>query len=616
MSAFKHLLSLALIAILLSAAFHISTPEPASAEDSWTAMTSNSTSYLNGVWGSSGSDVFAVGEGGAILHYNGSTWSAMTSATVYTLNGVWGSSGSDVFAVGEMGAIIHYNGSAWSVMTSDNTIGLTSVWGTSSSDVYAAGYAGIILHYNGSTWSTVASGTTYNELRGIWGSSGSDIFIVGGVGTILHYNGSTWSIMTNDATNNQLRSVWGSSGSNVFAVDIAGTIIHYDGSAWSIQSSGLVGSLVSIWGSSSSDIFAVGYGGVIVHYNGSTWSIMTSGTTYDLISVWGQCASTVFTVGSLGTILHYGSGVCPAAGVATTSLNTTLGTVNISASNGLISYAAWIPTIDIRCSSPANYIFPWGMFAINIAGVPVGGTASVTLLFPTPLPLGAKYYKCINGNLIDCSGIITRINEYTLMLSLQDGSFCDADNVANGSIIDPGGPAYPLNTPTSHSSTVVTSASQQPVALANITVKSASLSSAKVTPGSPVTVTANVANIGTGNGSTSLKVYVNGSVDSTQAVSVNSGSATTVTFTVSRSKPGTYSVYVGGTQAGSFKVDQFADPNIILVISGSLIFFAFVVGVIYMTRQRRAATYAVRNDPRYDPRNDPRNRRDDNQGWQ
>jgi hypothetical protein len=28
---------------------------------------------LSGVWGSSGSDVFAVGAGGTILHYNGST---------------------------------------------------------------------------------------------------------------------------------------------------------------------------------------------------------------------------------------------------------------------------------------------------------------------------------------------------------------------------------------------------------------------------------------------------------------------------------------------------------------------------------------------------------------
>ena len=46
------------------------------------------------VWGSSGSDVFAVGNGGTILHYDGSAWSAMTSGTTFALNGVWGSSGT------------------------------------------------------------------------------------------------------------------------------------------------------------------------------------------------------------------------------------------------------------------------------------------------------------------------------------------------------------------------------------------------------------------------------------------------------------------------------------------------------------------------------------------
>ena len=34
-----------------------------------------------------------------------------------TLNAIWGSSGNDVFAVGDFGTILHYNGSAWSVMT-------------------------------------------------------------------------------------------------------------------------------------------------------------------------------------------------------------------------------------------------------------------------------------------------------------------------------------------------------------------------------------------------------------------------------------------------------------------------------------------------------------------
>jgi hypothetical protein len=126
-----------------------------------------------------------------------------------------------------------------------------------------------------------------------------------------------------------------------------------------------------------------------------------------------------------------------------------------------------------------------------------------------------------------------------------------------------------------------------PVSLPSIFVKSASLSATKVSPGTSITVTADVVNTGTVNGSSSIKVYVNGEVENSQGVMVNSGSSTPVTFTVSRNEPGTYSVYVGGTQAGSFTVDQFADPNIILYISGALLVFAFIVGLLFILRRRQ-----------------------------
>jgi hypothetical protein len=72
-------------------------------------MTSGTSNDLDGVWGSSGSDVFAVGYDGTILHYDGSDWSSMTSGTSNWLEVVWGSSGSNVFAVGEGGTILHHS---------------------------------------------------------------------------------------------------------------------------------------------------------------------------------------------------------------------------------------------------------------------------------------------------------------------------------------------------------------------------------------------------------------------------------------------------------------------------------------------------------------------------
>jgi hypothetical protein len=148
-------------------------------------------------------------------------------------------------------------------------------------------------------------------------------------------------------------------------------------------------------------------------------------------------------------------------------------------------------------------------------------------------------------------------------------------------------PLIGTGAPTSHGSSVAgTTTTTQPVSLPNIQIQSASLSAYKVAPGTPVTVTANIANRGTGNGSIRLKLYVNGEEDSSQGITVESGGNRPVYFTVSRNQPGIYAVYIGGTQAGSFMVEDAIDPNAILYISLSLIFFALVLGMIMIVRRK------------------------------
>ena len=127
---------------------------------------------------------------------------------------------------------------------------------------------------------------------------------------------------------------------------------------------------------------------------------------------------------------------------------------------------------------------------------------------------------------------------------------------------------------------------QEPMHISNVVVQTASLSTDKVAPGAPVTVTASVANTGTADGSSQIKLFVNGQEEAHQGVTLSSGSSNPIKFTVSRDEPGTYSVYVGSIPAGSFVVDQFADPNIILYISGALLLFALAGGVIFMATRK------------------------------
>lgn len=287
----------------------------------WIDMDSGTYDDLNGVWGSSDRDVFAVGAGGTILHYDGTTWDNMTSNTSVDLFGVWGSSDHDVFAVGPGGTVLHYTGTDWYAMDSGTYDDLNGVWGTSDHDIFAVGYnsemrSATIIHYNGSAWSLVdSSAANDSELHCIWGSSDHDVFAVGGSGetgdgVILHYDGNAWSTMP-AGTASDLNGVWGSSDHDVFAVGVNGgdpgemIILHYDGTAWSDMNSDFGNySWNAVWGSSRHDVFAVGYF-AIGHYDGDAWNSMYGDSMNELYGVWGSSPSNVFAVGYGGTILHY-----------------------------------------------------------------------------------------------------------------------------------------------------------------------------------------------------------------------------------------------------------------------------------------------------------------------
>jgi hypothetical protein len=48
------------------------------------------TGSINKFWGSSSNDLYAVGDGGNIAHYNGSSWTKIESGTTTNINDVWG----------------------------------------------------------------------------------------------------------------------------------------------------------------------------------------------------------------------------------------------------------------------------------------------------------------------------------------------------------------------------------------------------------------------------------------------------------------------------------------------------------------------------------------------
>ena len=312
---------------------------------------------LLAVWGSSADDVYAVGERGAIVHFDGSKWTAMESGTIERLWDVMGSSSSRIWAVGGNGEVLFKSGRSWTEKEIGTTKTLYSVWVNRDGTVYACGAGGIVLKNDGWSWSILRQGgsvldhmniwadedgevftasyytipddqaffgallyvshydgiswttTNYMEsrgvsLRGIWGSGPRDVYFVGSR-IALHYDGEKLASFRPNA--GALLDIWGITANDIFAVGASGAAVRYDGSAWNSIHSGTGASLYGVWGSSGSDVYAVGDGGIIRHFDGAEWT--ESGgqavTRRDVNDLWGLSGSDVYAVGVTGLIAHF-----------------------------------------------------------------------------------------------------------------------------------------------------------------------------------------------------------------------------------------------------------------------------------------------------------------------
>jgi len=435
---------------------------------------------------------------------------------------------------------------------------LIGIWGTSASNVFAVGYAGTILHYNGSVWAAMTSHTD-RDLVSVWGSSADNVLCCGAHGTILRYNGLTWAPM-HSGTELNLEHIWGTAWDNIYTTG-GYDLFHYNGSAWrKIITS--ADDLYGVWGSSSNDVYIAGDWGAVQHYNGIRWSqiscILTlSGNT--LFDIWGSSAEDIHIVGDLGTILHYiGTPVTPVAPVVSTGAATDIITTGATL-NGMLILPGSCELVNVS--------FQYGTVSgVYTAETPAQGMSAPGPFFAIidtgPYDSGQTiYYRakgvCIFGT---AYGAEASFNTAQSFIGLQPQS--------SGGTVSP-----PPQTST--------------VSLSNIVVQSASLSEAKVAPGSPVTVTASVINRGTANGSANIRLMINGQEEISRGVTVNSGSNIPVTFTFSRSQHGSYTVYVNGVYAGSLTVEEAVEPDIILYVSVALILIALSAGSLFLLNRKR-----------------------------
>ena len=116
------------------------------------------------------------------------------------LNGIWGYTHDDLWAVGSKGTILHFDGASWEKVPTPTEEDLFDIDGHESMqdgdiDIYAVGASGTIIHWDGAVWSleppvpdvrlSTPGAVVTDTLMGVWHGRDDGIFVVGEKGTFL-----------------------------------------------------------------------------------------------------------------------------------------------------------------------------------------------------------------------------------------------------------------------------------------------------------------------------------------------------------------------------------------------------------------------------------------------
>jgi YVTN family beta-propeller protein len=238
----------------------------------------------------------------------------------------------------------------------------------------------------------------------------------------------------------------------------------------------------------------------------------------------------------------------------TAQVNTVTGTgiVTFTTSNGSISGLTALAQSQLACTPKSGLNFPQGFFSFNISNLNIGATVIITITLPGNMPANTQYWKCINGNWVDCTSLLgSNDGDNILTLTLTDGGLGDADGLVNGIIVDPGGPAVATTaTPASpHASPSIPTQ----IKLDQVSVQYLSVNPKQASVSQPVTIATNVVNTGDNAVNYGVELKINGQVEQTRMISVGPQASQPVKFTVTKTQPGTYTIDVGGLN-GNFTI--------------------------------------------------------------
>jgi hypothetical protein len=164
--------------------------------------------WINKIWGTSDKDLYIVGNGGSMTHYNGSRWVSLTTEITLHIQDIYGAinnktGGWEILALastlysGNGARLIKINKQGSVTLPTDG-LGpdLSGIWFKPPYRYYIVGdgiYRNSRVGDSKSPWIEYPLGEINNYYTfAIRGTDINDIVTVGAFGELLHFNGATW----------------------------------------------------------------------------------------------------------------------------------------------------------------------------------------------------------------------------------------------------------------------------------------------------------------------------------------------------------------------------------------------------------------------------------------
>ncbi|PON11503.1 hypothetical protein C2W62_44465, partial [Candidatus Entotheonella serta] len=95
------------------------------------------------------------------------------------MNGLWGVSAQQVWAVGERGTVVMFDGEGWRVVSSPTRANLLAVHGAASGEAVVVRAAGTAIVWNGRNGRSIDTGFVNRDLITVWMHTPNRVFTAG-----------------------------------------------------------------------------------------------------------------------------------------------------------------------------------------------------------------------------------------------------------------------------------------------------------------------------------------------------------------------------------------------------------------------------------------------------